>query len=77
MAEPQGRRRVPIPPPETLRNDHDFAAWAAEVAGETLLDLRGSGLVGKELKDAGDLASHELLMGLLATYAPEDAVLSE
>lgn len=77
MVEHSGRQRLPIPPPETLENDHRLAAWAAGVAGKALLDLRSSGLVGTELKDAGDLASHELLMELFATYAPEDAVLSE
>ena len=58
-------------------NDHEFAAWAATKAGELLTRVRGSGLEGKELKDAGDLASHELLMSLLAEHRPEDAVLSE
>ncbi|RNL62585.1 3'(2'),5'-bisphosphate nucleotidase CysQ [Nocardioides marmoriginsengisoli] len=65
------------PPAEALENDHLFAAWTATVAGELLLKVRTSGLEGKELKDAGDLASHELLMGLFAQYKPEDAVLSE
>ncbi|HNI71344.1 MAG TPA: 3'(2'),5'-bisphosphate nucleotidase CysQ, partial [Marmoricola sp.] len=58
-------------------DDHSFAAWAAEQAGALLLDVRQQGLTGKELKDAGDLASHELLMNLLATHRPDDAVLSE
>ncbi len=65
------------PPAEALENDHLFAAWTATVAGELLLQVRTSGLAGKELKDAGDLASHELLMALFAQYKPADAVLSE
>ena len=65
------------PPAEALENDHLFAAWTATVAGELLLQVRRSGLEGKALKDAGDLASHELLMSLFAQYKPEDAVLSE
>jgi 3'(2'), 5'-bisphosphate nucleotidase len=65
------------PPAEALENDHLFAAWTATVAGTLLLQVRESGLEGKELKDAGDLASHELLMGLFAQYKPDDAVLSE
>jgi 3'(2'), 5'-bisphosphate nucleotidase len=65
------------PPAEALENDHLFAAWTATVAGTLLLQVRESGLEGKELKDAGDLASHELLMGLFAQHKPEDAVLSE
>lgn len=77
MADPGKRRPVPPLPPGVRGDDHRFAAWAAEAAGAVLLELRGSGLAGKELKDAGDLASHELLMELLATYAPGDAVLSE
>ena len=65
------------PPTEALANDHLFAAWTATAAGTLLLQVRESGLAGKELKDAGDLASHELLMGLFAQYMPDDAVLSE
>jgi 3'(2'), 5'-bisphosphate nucleotidase len=64
-------------PPPAGADDHQFAAWAATVAGELLLQVRGQGLVGRELKDAGDLASHELLMRLLAEQRPDDAVLSE
>lgn len=65
------------PSSEELADDHLFAAWAATVAGELLLKVRGEGLEGKELKDAGDMASHELLMALLAEHRPHDAVLSE
>ncbi|NYG59447.1 3'(2'), 5'-bisphosphate nucleotidase [Nocardioides daedukensis] len=76
-SETQPRKGAPVPPAGALADDHAFAAWAATVAGEALLELRGSGLEGTELKDAGDLASHELLMELLATHAPDDSVLSE
>ena len=65
------------PAPEVVADDHLLAAWLAEAAGRRLLEVRGEGLEGKELKDAGDAAAHELLMGLLATYRPDDAVLSE
>jgi 3'(2'), 5'-bisphosphate nucleotidase len=58
-------------------DDHELAAWLATTAGERLLEVRGEGLTGRELKDAGDLAAHELLMELLATHRPGDAVLSE
>src|SRR5699024_6035079 len=34
-------------------------------------------LTGRELKDAGDQAAHELLVRLLAEHRPDDAVLSE
>ncbi len=65
------------PAPEVVADDHLLAAWLAEAAGRRLLEVRGEGLEGKELKDAGDAAAHELLMSLLATYRPGDAVLSE
>jgi 3'(2'), 5'-bisphosphate nucleotidase len=65
------------PPAEALADDHLFAAWAATVAGDLLLQVRDSGLEGKALKDAGDLASHELLMKIFAEHMPDDAVLSE
>ena len=65
------------PPAEALADDHLFAAWAATVAGDLLLRVRTSGLEGKALKDAGDLASHELLMKIFAERMPDDAVLSE
>ena len=58
-------------------DDHEFAAWAATQAGELLLDVRQQGLEGTELKDAGDMAAHELLMKLIAEQRPDDAILSE
>ena len=63
------------PPPDA--DDHALAAWLAETAGRRLLEVRGEGLEGRELKDAGDRAAHELLMSLLAEHRPGDAVLSE
>jgi len=65
------------PTAEILADDHLLAAWLAEEAGKRLLEVRKEGLEGKELKDAGDRAAHELLMELVATYRPDDAVLSE
>jgi 3'(2'), 5'-bisphosphate nucleotidase len=62
---------------ERMTNDHELAAWLAEQAGAELLEIREQGLTGKELKDAGDQAAHELLMRLLAEHRPDDAVLSE
>ena len=69
--------QMPTPPESTVNDDHRFAAWAATQAGELLTEVRGQGLEGKALKDAGDRASHEFLMRLLAEHRPEDAVLSE
>jgi 3'(2'), 5'-bisphosphate nucleotidase len=65
------------PPAAAATDDHVLATWLATVAGERLLEVRGEGLEGKELKDAGDRAAHELLMELLAQHRPGDAVLSE
>ena len=65
------------PPNGVAEDDHELATWTATVAGDLLTKVRGQGLEGKELKDAGDLASHELLMRLLAGLRADDAVLSE
>jgi len=61
----------------TEMNDHALAVWLADQAGTELLKVREQGLQGKELKDAGDLASHELLMRLIPQQRPGDAILSE
>jgi 3'(2'), 5'-bisphosphate nucleotidase len=63
--------------PPADADDHAFAAWVAEQAGEVLLKVRGEGLEGRELKDAGDRAAQELLARVLAQHRPDDAVLSE
>jgi len=65
------------PPAAAATDDHVLAAWLAETAGRRLLEVRGEGLEGRELKDAGDQAAHDLLMALLAEHRPADAVLSE
>jgi 3'(2'), 5'-bisphosphate nucleotidase len=69
------------PEPATAA-DHELAADLATVAGRLLVELRdtllGVGAHGKQLKDAGDRASHERLMeGLADRLAAGDAVLSE
>ena len=69
--------RIADPSAEVTGDDHALAAWLATVAGDRLEDVRSHGLEGRELKDAGDRSSHELLMELLARYRPDDAVLSE
>ena len=59
-------------------DDHRVARLLAIEAGELLVSLRvDSGLTGQQLKDAGDLAAHELLMARLAECRPTDPVLSE
>lgn len=64
-------------PPEAVTDDHAFAVWAAEQAGERLLQVRTEGLEGRDLKDAGDAAAQTVLAALIATHRPLDAVLSE
>jgi 3'(2'), 5'-bisphosphate nucleotidase len=64
-------------PPTSAPDDHELAAWLAETAGRRLLAVREEGLTGRELKDAGDRAAHDLLMNLLAEHRPADVVLSE
>lgn len=73
---------LPTAPANVVDDDHRFSAWAATVAGERLQTLREKGrdgtlLEGRALKDAGDALGHEILLQLLATYRPDDAVLSE
>jgi 3'(2'), 5'-bisphosphate nucleotidase len=58
-------------------DDHELAAWLADETGRRLLEVRAEGLTGSDLKDAGDLAAHELLMAYFAELRPDDAVLSE
>jgi 3'(2'), 5'-bisphosphate nucleotidase len=62
---------------DVIADDHLLSAWAATVAGERLQQLRSKGLTGGDLKDAGDALGHTILMHLLTTYRPDDAVLSE
>ncbi len=68
---------LPDAPDEVVHDDHLLSAWAATVAGERLEGLRGEGLEGRQLKDAGDALGHRILMQLLSSYRPDDAVLSE
>jgi 3'(2'), 5'-bisphosphate nucleotidase len=63
--------------PPAQADDHVLSGWLAETAGRRLLAVREEGLEGRELKDAGDRAAHELLVALLAEHRPGDAVLSE
>lgn len=64
-------------PAAALDDDHAFAVWAAEQAGERLLAVRAEGLEGRALKDAGDAAAQSVLAALLAEHRPGDSVLSE
>ena len=64
-------------PVDGSADDHALAAALADAAGRLLLEVRGQGLEGSELKDAGDRSSHDYLMAELARVRPGDAVLSE
>ena len=63
----------------THLDDHALAAWLAEHAGDTLLELREeSGFDDPAaLKATGDKQSHDLLLTELRQARPGDAVLSE
>ncbi len=74
---PRPSPALPDAPAAVRDDDHAYAAWAATVAGELLTEVRGQGLEGRELKDAGDQAAHDLLMALCAEHRPGDAVMSE
>ncbi|GAA4857959.1 3'(2'),5'-bisphosphate nucleotidase CysQ [Saccharopolyspora rosea] len=61
-------------------DDHELAARLARQAGDRLLGLhsgRTSEVDPRVLGDAGDNASHELLLAELARTRPRDSVLSE
>lgn len=61
----------------TGHDDASLARSLAQAAGDVLLRVRGEGLEGRALKDAGDARAQEVLARLLAEHAPGDAVLSE
>lgn len=62
---------------DPLAADIALAADLASSAGQLLLGLRRSGLVGDELKKAGDHRSNEYLLERLGRERPGDSVLSE
>jgi 3'(2'), 5'-bisphosphate nucleotidase len=64
--------------PEPTPDDHALARRAAQAAGELLLELRErSGLHPETMRADGDWQAHKLLMEILKTERPDDAVLSE
>jgi 3'(2'), 5'-bisphosphate nucleotidase len=63
--------------PSDAGSDSDCAAAVAAEAGQLLLEVRASGLAGKELGLAGDRRSNDLILSRLAAARPGDAVLSE
>ncbi|TWD83267.1 3'(2'),5'-bisphosphate nucleotidase [Kribbella amoyensis] len=59
------------------RQDGLLAVELAVAAGDLLLELRATGLSGRELGAQGDELSNDLLIGGLRERRPDDAVLSE
>jgi 3'(2'), 5'-bisphosphate nucleotidase len=57
--------------------DVEVAAAAARAAADVLLRLRGEGLVGRALMDAGDAAAQEAIAAVLTDLRPTDVVFSE
>lgn len=57
--------------------DPHLAIHLAREAGRRLVQLRAQGMVGSELRDAGDRLSHVFLTTSLRSHRPNDAVLSE
>lgn len=59
-------------------DDHALARRAATAAGELLLELRGRiGLHPETMRADGDWQAHKLIVELLKTERPDDAILSE
>jgi 3'(2'), 5'-bisphosphate nucleotidase len=58
--------------------DTELAAHLADVAGQILLTVRGSGLLsGKALGKAGDQTANQFLIHAIAAQRPDDGLLSE
>jgi 3'(2'), 5'-bisphosphate nucleotidase len=57
--------------------DVALAADAARAASDVLLRLRGTGLTGSSLGDAGDGAAQQAILELLTAGRPDDVVFSE
>ncbi len=57
--------------------DVEVAASAARAAAAVLQELRGGGLSGRALGDAGDAAAQEAITAVLAEHRPDDVVFSE
>jgi 3'(2'), 5'-bisphosphate nucleotidase len=58
-------------------SDVAVAERAARAASDVLLRLRGEGLAGRALGDAGDASAQRAILAVLTAERPEDVVLSE
>jgi 3'(2'), 5'-bisphosphate nucleotidase len=61
-----------------IADDTELAAYLAKAAGALVLEMREtSGLVAKELGNAGDRTANQFLIHALAEQRPDDGLLSE
>ncbi len=61
-----------------IADDTELAAYLAKAAGALVLEMRvTSGLVAKELGNAGDRTANQFLIRTLAEQRPDDGLLSE
>jgi 3'(2'), 5'-bisphosphate nucleotidase len=61
-----------------IADDTDLAAYLAKAAGALVLEMRDtSGLVAKELGDAGDRTANQFLIRALGAQRSDDGLLSE
>ncbi len=61
-----------------IADDTELAAYLAQAAGALVLEMREtSGLVAKELGNAGDRTANQYLIRTLAEQRPDDGLLSE
>jgi 3'(2'), 5'-bisphosphate nucleotidase len=61
-----------------IADDTELAAYLAKAAGALVLEMRdASGLVAKELGNAGDRTANQFLIRTLAEQRPDDGLLSE
>jgi len=58
-------------------SDVDVAARAARAASDVLVRLRGEGLAGRALGDAGDAAAQDAIVAVLTAGRPDDLIFSE
>ena len=61
-----------------IADDTELAAYLAQAAGALVLEMRDtSGLVAKELGNAGDRTANQFLIHALGAQRPDDGLLSE
>ena len=61
-----------------IADDTELAAYLAQAAGALVLEMRDtSGLVAKELGNAGDRTANQFLIRALGEQRPDDGLLSE